>query len=85
MAQTTSINLGDHFTRFLTDLTTTGRYRNTSEAVRAGLRLLEEQEAEYQTKLAILREALIEGEASGESTKTHAQIIADAKAELDAR
>ncbi|BFM49104.1 type II toxin-antitoxin system ParD family antitoxin [Marinomonas sp. THO17] len=80
---TTSIDLGEHFTNFLSELKETGRYRNASEAVRAGLRLLEEQEAEYQTKLETLRQALRAGEESGESALTHEQIIAKAKAELN--
>ncbi|WP_369920372.1 hypothetical protein AB8E32_19385 [Marinomonas polaris] len=42
----------------------------------------EEQEAEYRAKLETLRQALQVGEDSGESTPTHAQIIAKAKAEL---
>ncbi len=79
---TTSIDLGDHFTGFINDLKDSGRYRNASEVVRAGLRLLEEQEAEYRTKLEVLRQSLIEGEESGESHLTHAEIIAHAKAKL---
>jgi antitoxin ParD1/3/4 len=39
-----------------------GRYRSTSEVIRAGLRLVEDQE----TTLAGLRGALVAGEASGE-------------------
>ena len=81
---TTSIDLGNHFTGFIADLKETGRYRNASEAVRAGLRLLEVQEAEYQAKLEALRQAIDEGDASGDSDLTHDEIIAQAKAELNA-
>ncbi|WP_417559474.1 type II toxin-antitoxin system ParD family antitoxin [Marinomonas sp.] len=80
---TTSVDLGEHFTSFLSELKETGRYRNASEAVRAGLRLLEEQETEYRAKLETLRQALQAGEDSGESKLSHAQIIAKAKAELN--
>ncbi|EPR75692.1 hypothetical protein ADILRU_1862 [Leifsonia rubra CMS 76R] len=61
MAQNTSISLDDHFTRFLSREVETGRYRSASEVVRAGLRLLEDQE----THLAALRAALIAGEETG--------------------
>lgn len=60
MAQNTSISLDDHFSDFLAQRVSSGRYRSASEAVRAGLRLLEEQE----TRLAALCAALIEGEES---------------------
>ena len=85
MANTTSINLGDHFTGFIGDLTESGRFKNASEAVRAGLRLLEEQETEYQTKLNALRQALIEGEESGESDSSIEDIWQEVKTEFDAR
>ena len=61
MAKTTSIALGAHFNDFLTAQVASGRYGSVSEAVRAGLRLLEEREV----KLAELRAALAAGEASG--------------------
>ncbi|MBM7231967.1 MULTISPECIES: type II toxin-antitoxin system ParD family antitoxin [Dietzia] len=61
MAQNTSISLDSHFADFLAREVASGRYRSASEVVRAGLRLLEDQE----TRLAALRGALAEGEASG--------------------
>ena len=61
MKHNTSITLGSHFTEFVTEQVKNGRYSNTSEVVRSGLRLLEEREA----KLAALRQALVDGEQSG--------------------
>lgn len=61
MSKSTSFTLGDHFMAFIERQVAEGRYGNASDVVRAGLRLLEEQE----TKLAALRAALIEGENSG--------------------
>lgn len=61
MAKTTSIALGDHFTKFLAAQVSTGRYGSASEVVRASLRLLEEREA----RLTDLRAEIDKGEASG--------------------
>lgn len=63
MAKNTSITLGDHFEAFTRDQIDAGRFASVSEVVRAGLRLLEEHEQE----VAALRQALIEGEASGDA------------------
>lgn len=61
MARSTSISLDEHFSDFLARAVAAGRFRNTSEVVRAGLRLLEDDE----TRLAALRAGLIAGEESG--------------------
>jgi antitoxin ParD1/3/4 len=82
---TTSIDLGEHFKGFLKQLKESGRYRNASEAVRAGLRLLEQEEAENRTKIEWLRQELIAGEQSGETDCTLDQILDEVKAEFNAK
>ena len=62
-AKNTSISLGEHFVDFVEAHVSNGRYASASDVVRAGLRLLERQEAQ----LEALRAALIEGETSGAS------------------
>ena len=61
MSKNTSITLGEHFQGFISSKVENGRYGSTSEVVRAGLRLLEEQE----NRLDVVRAALIAGEESG--------------------
>ena len=54
MARNTSVTLGEHFDKFITEKIAQGRFQSVSEAVRAGLRKLEEDES----KLQALRENL---------------------------
>ena len=47
----TSVALSPHFETFIRQQVNSGRFNNVSEVVRAGLRLLEEREAEQAAKL----------------------------------
>ncbi len=76
----TSVDLGNHFTDFVRQLKQNGRYGSVSEAVRAGLRLLEEDE----TRLEAIKQELIAGEESGESELTVDYIWQEVKARVDA-
>jgi antitoxin ParD1/3/4 len=62
---TRNINLTDELDRFVATKVKSGRYENASEVVRAGLRNLEREEQQYEMKLAALRQAIDEGDASG--------------------
>jgi antitoxin ParD1/3/4 len=55
MPRNTSVTLGDHFDKFVADKIEEGRFRSVSEAVRAGLRLLEEDELKLQALRARLQ------------------------------
>ena len=57
----TSISLGNYFDQFVSSQVSAGRYKNVSEVVRAGLRLLENEES----KMTALRNAVQEGIDSG--------------------
>ena len=61
MNRNTSISIGEYFDDFIQSRITTGRYKNASEVVRAGLRLLEEEE----NRIVALRTAIQEGVESG--------------------
>ncbi len=78
MQKNTSITLGNHFDRLIASMVENGRFNSVSEAVRAGLRLLEEHEQ----KVIALRRALEEGEKSGDTTAFDMEeIIAEARQE----
>ena len=62
---TRNVNLTDELDQFILDKIKSGRYENASEVVRAALRSLERDEREYEEKLAALRAAIDEGDASG--------------------
>jgi antitoxin ParD1/3/4 len=62
---TRNVNLTDELDHFVATKVKSGRYENASEVVRAGLRTLEREEREHEAKLAALRSAIDEGDASG--------------------
>ncbi|MDR2238398.1 MAG: type II toxin-antitoxin system ParD family antitoxin [Chryseobacterium sp.] len=61
MGRNTSVSLGDYFEDFVDHKISEGRYKNASEVIRAGLRLLEEEE----NKIQFLKKAVQEGIESG--------------------
>jgi antitoxin ParD1/3/4 len=61
MNKNTSISLGNYFDEFVQSRINEGRFKNVSEVIRAGLRLLEEEE----NKVAALKRAIQDGMNSG--------------------
>lgn len=61
MGRNTSVSLGDYFEEFVDNRISEGRYKNASEVIRAGLRLLEQEE----NKVQILKNSIQEGVESG--------------------
>ena len=61
MERNTSISLGDHFENFVDQSINNGRFNNASEVVRAGLRLLEDEE----NKMVALKKEISQGLESG--------------------
>ena len=57
---TRNVTLTDHDDSFIDSSIASGRFSNASEAVRAGLHLLERQEAEDHAKIAWLRGTTME-------------------------
>ena len=57
MSKNTSISLGNYFDQFIQTQISSGRYKNVSEIIRAGLRLLEDEES----KVIVLKNAIQEG------------------------
>ena len=62
---TRNVNLTEELDRFVVSKVKSGHYENASEVVRAALRSLERDDREYEAKLAALRGAIDEGDASG--------------------
>ena len=63
----TSVALSSHFETFVRNQVESGRYNNASEVVRAGLRLLEDQQKQSELQLEAMKAAIAAGLTSGRS------------------
>ena len=70
MSKNTSISLGNHFEEFVDERISAGRFKNASEVLRAGLRLLEEEEI----KIVSLKKAIDDGINSGITTDFNSKL-----------
>jgi len=61
---TRSVNLTDELDQFILAKVASGKFENASEVVRAALRALDRDEREYEARLAAVRAAIDEGDAS---------------------
>ena len=77
MSRNTSVELGNEIAGFIDNQVTAGRYGSASEVIRAGVRLLQDQE----TKMEALHQAIKEGLDSGSAEAfDFEEFMADRKA-----
>lgn len=77
-----SFALGDHFERFIDRQVKNGRFNNASEVVRAGLRLLEDDEQTRRLKIANLRAMVEEADRDPRPDMTAAEVLDSVKKRL---
>lgn len=89
MARNPSISLTEHQQEFVRSLVASGRYHGVSEVVRAGLRLLEDEEARRDAERRVLREGVNAGLADIEAGRVQSfdpeRIIVKGEAKRSAR
>jgi antitoxin ParD1/3/4 len=56
-----NVNLGPTFEEYVQQKVATGHYASVSEVIREALRLMQQQDAEREAKIAWMREALQQG------------------------
>lgn len=79
MGRNTSISLGTHFESFIETTVENGRFSNASEVVRAGLRLLEEEENRIIALKNAIREGIESGRAENFDPKQHLETLKSGK------
>ncbi len=75
MGRNTSVSLGNYFEDFVENKIVEGRYKNASEVIRAGLRLLEEEENKVQILKSAIQEGIDSGIAKNFDPKKHLEIL----------
>lgn len=78
---TKNISLTEHYSELVETLVASGRYKNASEVVREGLRLLEQRTSEDEHRIELLQQLASEGfreldQGEGVGLKTSGQIAA---------
>jgi antitoxin ParD1/3/4 len=78
---TKNISLTDHYSELVDNLVASGKYKNASEVVREGLRLLEQRTTEDSRRVELLQQLAAEGfrqldQGAGVGLKTNGQIAA---------
>lgn len=75
MGRNTSVSLGDYFESFVDNSISEGRFNNTSEVIRAGLRLLEEEESKIIALKKVINEGIESGIAENFDPKKHLESL----------
>ena len=75
MGRNTSVSLGSYFEDFVENRISEGRYKNASEVIRAGLRLLEEEENRVQLLKNTIQEVRDSGIAQNFDPKKHLELL----------
>jgi antitoxin ParD1/3/4 len=79
MNKNTSISLGNYFDQFVQNRIKEGRFNNASEVIRAGLRLLEEEESKVLALKNAIQEGIDSGIAQDFDPKSHLQSLKTTK------
>jgi antitoxin ParD1/3/4 len=75
MGRNTSVSLGDYFESFVDNSISKGRFNNASEVIRAGLRLLEEEESKIIALKKVINEGIESGIAENFDPKKHLESL----------
>ena len=75
MGRNTSVSLGNYFEKFVDASVSEGRFKNASEVIRAGLRLLEEEESKIKALKNAINEGITSGIAKDFNPEKHLEIL----------